>query len=120
MIYLPEEVSDKVEGNLTTSTHKFFKQLKYVDRNLKETFGEKILYNSYNTYKEVVEETPLTKSEGNTQIISYRRKNKYTDKDGNITYGEPEIYKTDTQITRVEVYTNTVYRDDSDDDCLIY
>ena len=116
MIYLPEEVSDKVEGNLTISTHKFYKQLKYVDRNLKETFGEKILYNSYITKKEIVEETPLINNEGNTQIIRYRRKNKYTDKDGNITYGEPEIYKTDTQITRVEI----VYRDDSDDDCLIY
>ena len=116
MIYLPEEVSDKVEGNLTISTHKFYKQLKYVDRNLKETFGEKILYNSYITKKEIVEETPLINNEGNTQIIRYRRKNKYTDKDGNITYGEPEIYKTDTQITRVEI----VYRDESDDDCLIY
>ena len=119
MIYLPEEISDKVEGNLTTSTHKFYKQLKYVDRNLKETFGEKILCNSYNTYKEIVEETPITTTEGNSQIINYRRKNKYTDKDGNITYGEPEIYKTDTQITRVEIHTETIYRDDSDG-CLIY
>ena len=120
MIYLPEEIDDKVEGNLTISTHKFYKQLKYIDKNMKETFGEKILYNSFKTYKEVVEETPVTQTEGNMKIVSYRRKNKYTDKDGNITYDEPIIYKTDKQITQVEYHT--VYVDNGGDDgpCLIY
>jgi GTP-binding protein EngB required for normal cell division len=119
MIYLPEETNSITEGNKTTITHLFYKQLKFVDKNSKETYGNKILVNSYNTYKEIIEEEPLTKNEGNTQIINYRRKNKYTDKDGNITYDEPEIYKTDTHVT----YTNTVverYYESDDDDCFIF
>ena len=43
MIHLPEEIDTKVEGNLTTYTHKFYKQMKFIDKNSKETFGEKIL-----------------------------------------------------------------------------
>ena len=101
MVYLPEEIDDKVEGNITTSTHKFYKQLKFIDKNLKETFGDKILCNSFKTYKEVVEDTPITKTVGNTKIISYRRKNKFTDKDGKITFDEPQIYKTDHYETKI-------------------
>ena len=33
MIYLPEEIDTKVEGNLITYTHNFYKQMKYVDKN---------------------------------------------------------------------------------------
>ena len=103
MIYLPEEINSTTEGNKTTITHNFYKQLKFVDKNAKENYGEKILVNSYNTSKEVVEEEPITRTEGNTKYISYRRKNKYTDKDGNVTYDEPEIYKTDTHVTHTVV-----------------
>ena len=112
MIYLPEETNSITEGKKTTITHNFYKQLKFVDKNSKETYGEKILVEHYNTYKEIVEDT---KSEGNT--IFYRRKNKYTDKDGNIAYDEPEIYHTAT--TNIVYKTETIYVDDGPD-CLIF
>ena len=122
MIYLPEEINSTTEGNKTTITHNFYKQLKFVDKNAKENYGEKILVNSYNTYKEVVEEEPTTRTEGNTQYISYRRKNKYTDKDGNVTYDEPEIYKTDTHVTHTieTVRVEPVYIDSGGSDCFIF
>ena len=120
MIYLPEEINEKTEGNKTTITHNNYKQLKFVDKDKKETFGEKILVDTYNTYKEVVEETPITTTEGNTKIISYRRKNKYTDKDGNITFDEPEVYNTITHVTetKTEVIREIHYEDDSG--CFIF
>ena len=118
MIYLPEETNSTTEGNKTTITHNFYKQLKFVDKNSKETYGEKILVETYNTSKEIVEEEPLTRSEGNTQYISYRRKNKYTDKDGNITFDEPEIYKTDTHVTHV--ITERIEVRDGGSDCFIF
>ena len=118
MIYLPEETSSTTEGNKTIITHNFYKQLKFVDKNSKETYGEKILVETYNTSKEIVEEEPLTRSEGNTQYISYRRKNKYTDKDGNITFDEPEIYKTDTHVTHV--ITERIEVRDGGSDCFIF
>ena len=118
MIYLPEETNSKIEGNKTIITHNFYKQLKFVDKNSKETYGEKILVETYNTSKEIVEEEPLTRSEGNTQYISYRRKNKYTDKDGNITFDEPEIYKTDTHVTHV--ITERIEVRDGGSDCFIF
>ena len=120
MIYLPEEINSTTEGNKTTITHNFYKQLKFMDKNAKENYGEKILVNSYNTYKEVIEEEPITKTEGNTQYISYRRKNKYTDKDGNITYDEPEIYKTDTHVTHTVVRETPIYIDSGGSDCFIF
>ena len=119
MIYLPEETNSTTEGNKTTITHNFYKQLKFVDKNSKETYGEKILVDTYDTYKEIVEETPLTRTEGNTQYISYRRKTKYTDKDKNITFDEPEIYKTDTHVTYT-VVQETVRYVDSGSDCFIF
>ena len=119
MIYLPEETNSTTEGNKTTITHNFYKQLKFVDKNSKETYGEKILVETYNTSKEIVEEEPLTRSEGNTQYISYRRKNKYTDKDGNITFDEPEIYKTDTHVTHV-ITERIEVRDGGGSDCFIF
>jgi GTPase Era involved in 16S rRNA processing len=119
MIYLPEETNSKTEGNKTIITHNFYKQLKFVDKNSNETYGEKILVETYNTSKEIVEEEPLTRSEGNTQYISYRRKNKYTDKDGNITFDEPEIYKTDTHVTRV-IAERIEVRDGGGSDCFIF
>ena len=118
MIYLPEETNSTTEGNKTTITHNFYKQLKFVDKNSKETYGEKILVETYNTSKEIVEEEPLTRSEGNTQYISYRRKNKYTDKDGNITFDEPEIYKTDTHTTHTIIERIEV--SDGGSDCFIF
>ena len=118
MIYLPEETNSTTEGNKTIITHNFYKQLKFVDKNSKETYGEKILVETYNTSKEIVEEEPLTRSEGNTQYISYRRKNKYTDKDGNITFDEPEIYKTDTHVTHV--ITERIEVRDGGSDCFIF
>ena len=118
MIYLPEETNSTTEGNKTTITHNFYKQLKFVDKNSKETYGEKILVETYNTSKEIVEEEPLTRSEGNTQYISYRRKNKYTDKDGNITFDEPEIYKTDTHVT--QVIRERIEIRDGGSDCFIF
>ena len=118
MIYLPEETNSTTEGNKTIITHNFYKQLKFVDKNSKETYGEKILVETYNTSKEIVEEDPLTRSEGNTQYISYRRKNKYTDKDGNITFDEPEIYKTDTHVTHV--ITERIEVRDGGSDCFIF
>jgi hypothetical protein len=118
MIYLPEETNSKTEGNKTIITHNFYKQLKFVDKNSNETYGEKILVETYNTSKEIVEEEPLTRSEGNTQYISYRRKNKYTDKDGNITFDEPEIYKTDTHVTHV--ITERIEVRDGGSDCFIF
>jgi GTPase Era involved in 16S rRNA processing len=118
MIYLPEETSSTTEGNKTIITHNFYKQLKFVDKNSKETYGEKILVETYNTSKEIVEEEPLTRSEGNTQYISYRRKNKYTDKDGNITFDEPEIYKTDTHVTHTIIERIEVR--DGGSDCFIF
>lgn len=118
MIYLPEETSSTTEGNKTIITHNFYKQLKFVDKNSKETYGEKILVETYNTSKEIVEEEPLTRSEGNTQYISYRRKNKYTDKDGNITFDEPEIYKTDTHTTHTIIERIEV--SDGGSDCFIF
>lgn len=81
MIYLPEEINEKTEGNITTITHNNYKQLKFIDKDKKETFGEKILVDSYETYKEVIEEAPIITTSGNTETISCRRKNKYTDKD---------------------------------------
>jgi hypothetical protein len=119
MIYLPEETNSKIEGNKTIITHNFYKQLKFVDKNSNETYGEKILVETYNTSKEIVEEEPLTRSEGNTQYISYRRKNKYTDKDGNITFDEPEIYKTDTHVTHV-ITERIEVRDGGGSDCFIF
>ena len=119
MIYLPEETSSTTEGNKTIITHNFYKQLKFVDKNSNETYGEKILVETYNTSKEIVEEEPLTRSEGNTQYISYRRKNKYTDKDGNITFDEPEIYKTDTHVTHV-ITERIEVRDGGGSDCFIF
>jgi hypothetical protein len=119
MIYLPEETNSTTEGNKTIITHNFYKQLKFVDKNSKETYGEKILVETYNTSKEIVEEEPLTRSEGNTQYISYRRKNKYTDKDGNITFDEPEIYKTDTHVTHV-ITERIEVRDGGGSDCFIF
>ena len=118
MIYLPEETNSTTEGNKTIITHNFYKQLKFVDKNSKETYGEKILVETYNTSKEIVEEEPLTRSEGNTQYISYRRKNKYTDKDGNITFDEPEIYKTDTHVT--QVIRERIEIRDGGSDCFIF
>ena len=118
MIYLPEETNSTTEGNKTIITHNFYKQLKFVDKNSKETYGEKILVETYNTSKEIVEEEPLTRSEGNTQYISYRRKNKYTDKDGNITFDEPEIYKTDTHVTHTIIERIEVR--DGGSDCFIF
>ena len=118
MIYLPEETNSKIEGNKTIITHNFYKQLKFVDKNSNETYGEKILVETYNTSKEIVEEEPLTRSEGNTQYISYRRKNKYTDKDGNITFDEPEIYKTDTHVTHTIIERIEVR--DGGSDCFIF
>ena len=118
MIYLPEETNSTTEGNKTIITHNFYKQLKFVDKNSKETYGEKILVETYNTSKEIVEEEPLTRSEGNTQYISYRRKNKYTDKDGNITFDEPEIYKTDTHTTHTIIERIEV--SDGGSDCFIF
>jgi hypothetical protein len=118
MIYLPEETSSTTEGNKTIITHNFYKQLKFVDKNSNETYGEKILVETYNTSKEIVEEEPLTRSEGNTQYISYRRKNKYTDKDGNITFDEPEIYKTDTHVTHTIIERIEVR--DGGSDCFIF
>ena len=76
------------------------------------------MVDSYNTYKEVVEDTPITTTDGNTKIISYRRKNKYTDKDKKITFDEPEIYNTLTEVTRTEVIREVHYEDDSD--CFIF
>ena len=118
MIYLPEETNSTTEGNKTIITHNFYKQLKFVDKNSNETYGEKILVETYNTSKEIVEEEPLTRSEGNTQYISYRRKNKYTDKDGNITFDEPEIYKTDTHVTHTIIERIEVR--DGGSDCFIF
>ena len=119
MIYLPEETNSTTEGNKTTITHNFYKQLKFVDKNSKETFGEKILVETYDTYKEIVEETPITRTEGNTQYISYRRKTKYIDKDKNVTFDEPEIYKTDTHVTHTVVREEIRYVD-SGSDCFIF
>ena len=118
MIYLPEETNSTTEGNKTTITHNFYKQLKFVDKNSKETYGEKILVETFNTSKEIVEEDPLTRSEGNTQYISYRRKNKYIDKDGNITFDEPEIYRTDTHVTYTQIERIEVR--DGGSDCFIF
>lgn len=118
MIYLPEEINEKTEGNITTITHNNYKQLKFIDKDKKETFGEKILVDSYNTYKEVVEDEPITKDEGNTKIISYRRKNKYTDKEGKITYDEPQIYNTTTHV--IETQTVTKVEHHYHDDCFIF
>ena len=103
MIYLPEEIDTKVEGNLTTYTHKFYKQMKYIDKNLNERFGKKILINSYITSKEEIEAEPIIINQGNIKLINYRKQNKNTDKDGIITYENPEIYKTDKHETKVEV-----------------
>lgn len=105
MIYLPEEIDTKVEGNLTTYTHKFYKQMKYVDKNLKETFGDKILYNSFITSKEEIEVEPTIIDQGNLKLTNYMKKNKFIDQDGNITYDEPKIYKTDTH----EIQTKYVH-----------
>ena len=111
MIYLPEEKETKVEGNLTIYTHKFYKQMKYVDKNLKETFGERIIDNSYITSKEEIEVEPNIVDQGNIKIINYMKKNKFTDKDGNVTYDEPIIYKTDTREiqTHYETHYETRY-----------
>ena len=109
VIYLPEETDTKVEGNKTTYTHKFYKQMKFVDKNLKETFGERILHNSYTTSKEEIEVDPSIVSQGNIKITNYMKKNKFTDKDGNITYDEPKIYKTDTHETQTVVHYKTEY-----------
>ena len=102
MIYLPEEIDTKEEGNLTTYTHKFYKQMKYIDKNLNERFGERILINSYITSKEEIEVEPSIIKQGNIKLFNYRKKNKFTDKDGNINYDNPKIYKTDKHETKVK------------------
>ena len=103
MIYLPEEIDTKVEGNLTTYTHKFYKQMKYIDKNSKETFGDKILENSYTTSKEEIEVEPSIIDQGNVKLTNYMKKNKFTDKDGNVTYDEPKIYKTNTYVIETQI-----------------
>ena len=103
MIHLPEEIDTKVEGNLTTYTHKFYKQMKYIDKNSKETFGDKILENSYTTSKEEIEVEPSIVDQGNVKLTNYMKKNKFTDKDGNVTYDEPKIYKTDTYVIETQI-----------------
>ena len=118
MIHLPEEIDTKVEGNLTTYTHKFYKQMKFIDKNSKETFGEKILENSYTTSKEEIEVEPSIVDQGNVKLTNYMKKNKFTDKDGNVTYDEPKIYKTDTHV--IETRTETHYVYDDDDFCKIF
>ena len=102
MIYLPEEIDTNVEGKKTTYTHKFYKQMKYIDKNLKETFGEKILDKSYFTYKEEIELPPNIVGNGNVKLTNYMKKNKFIDKDGNETFDEPIIYKTDTHVIQTE------------------
>lgn len=118
MIHLPEEIDTKVEGNLTTYTHKFYKQMKFIDKNSKETFGEKILENSYTTSKEEIEVEPSIVDQGNVKLTNYMKKNKFTDKDGNVTYDEPKIYKTDTHVIETRIETHYVY--DDDDSCKIF
>ena len=103
MIHLPEEIDTQVEGNLTTYTHKFYKQMKYIDKNSKETFGEKILENSYKTTKEEIEVAPSIVDQGNIKLTNYMKKNKFTDKDGNVTYDEPKIYKTNTYVIETQI-----------------
>ena len=103
MIHLPEEIDTKVEGNLTTYTHKFYKQMKYIDKNSKETFGDKILENSYTTSKEEIEVEPSIIDQGNVKLTNYMKKNKFTDKDGNVTYDEPKIYKTNTYVIETQI-----------------
>ena len=103
MIHLPEEIDTKVEGNLTTYTHKFYKQMKYIDKNSKETFGDKILENSYTTSKEEIEVEPSIVDQGNVKLTNYMKKNKFTDKDGNVTYDEPKIYKTNTYVIETQI-----------------
>ena len=105
MIHLPEEIDTKVEGNLTTYTHKFYKQMKYIDKNSKETFGDKILENYYTTSKEEIEVEPSIIDQGNVKLTNYMKKNKFTDKDGNVTYDEPKIYKIDAIETHI-IYEN--------------
>lgn len=103
MIHLPEEIDTKVEGNLTTYTHKFYKQMKYIDKNSKETFGDKILENYYTTSKEEIEVEPSIIDQGNVKLTNYMKKNKFTDKDGNVTYDEPKIYKTNTYVIETQI-----------------
>ena len=43
MIYLPEEINEKTEGNITTITHNNYKQLKFIDKDKKETFRELLM-----------------------------------------------------------------------------
>lgn len=111
MIYLPEEIDEKTEGNVTTYTHKFYKQMKYIDKNLNETFGKKIFIKSYITSKEEIEVEPVIQENENIKVINYRKKNKLIDKDGNITFEEPKIYKTDTHITKVEHHYKEIIKE---------
>ena len=64
MIYLPEEINEKTEGNITTITHNNYKQLKFIDKDKKETFREKITFDEpqiYNTTTHVIETQKVTK-----------------------------------------------------------
>ena len=120
MIHLPEEIDTNVEGNKTTYTHKFYKQMKFIDKDSKETFGEKILENSYITTKEEIEVDPTIVTQGNTTITNYMKKNKFTDKDGNVTFDEPRIYNSKTHVTQTVVREVHHHHHDSGDSCQIF
>jgi GTP-binding protein EngB required for normal cell division len=99
MIYLPEEIETENNGSITKEIHKLYKQKKFTDRNQNVKFGEKILIDNWNTFTEIVD-SKESKTEGNVTTTTYYRKEKKTDRNNVITYTEPKIINTETQVIK--------------------
>ena len=89
--------------NTTKEIHKLYKQKKFTDRNQNVKFGEKILIDNWNTFTEIVD-SKESKTEGNVTTTTYYRKEKKTDRNNVITYTEPKIINTETQVIKEYLY----------------
>ena len=92
-----------------------YDQIKKTDRNNNITYGPKVLIDTWKTKEATVDAGSRQVGSGNVYTIEKLKKKIYTDKDGNITNGEPFVVSSERVITNIE----TIYVDD-DDGCIIY
>ena len=99
-VHLPEESNLEIVGEEQITTYCKYDQIKMVDRHNNVTYGPKVLIETWKT-KETTEDAGSRQvGGGDSYVIEKLKRKKFTDRNGNDTYGEPYVVDRNTITTR--------------------
>ena len=115
IIHLPEESKLEIIGEGKITTYFKYDQVKITDRYNKDTYGPKILIETWKTKETTIDADSRQVGSGDVCANEKLNKKQFTDRYGKITNGEPFVVNSERVITQ----HITHYRSDNGDSCII-